>query len=53
MSEKDTEDEIAAEELTWHDYIALLFALGRTVILPFLLIAAVLFGLFLISLYFH
>lgn len=45
------ETDSITSDLTWQDYIAILVALSRTVILPFILIAAVLFGLFLLSVY--
>ena len=52
-SSKDnsSESDIVTNDLTWQDYIAIFIALSRTVILPFILIAAVLFGLFLLSVY--
>lgn len=40
-----------AEDLTWQDYGAILLALAQTVLLPFLLAAAFLFLLFLVSVY--
>lgn len=56
MNSKDSDDtssdgEFNASEITWRDYIAIFLALSRTVILPFIIVAAALLGLFLISIY--
>lgn len=49
----DTGDEgfLDPEELTWHDYVALAWAMAQTVLLPFLLATATLLALYLLSIY--
>lgn len=43
--------EFAAADLDWRDYVAIVVALGRTVLLPFLVAALGLLALFLLSVY--
>lgn len=47
----DGEEFLSPEDVTWSDYVALTIALAQTVLLPFLLASAVLFVLFILSLF--
>lgn len=47
----DDEEFLSPEDVTWSDYVALTIALAQTVLLPFLLASAVLFVLFILSLF--